>query len=228
MVEIVYEDKDIIVVVKPPGMPSQKDLSKDKSVYQYVCEHTGQDDIGLIQRLDRPVGGIMVLTKSTLASKVMTKAVKENLINKHYLALANGYAKVDDELIHYISKVRGNKAIVSRKPGQNGKKAHLSYNLLAREESGDNHLSLLDVKLYTGRFHQIRAQLSFGGLPPLVGDTKYNGSYANKRGWFNIGLYAYRLEFPPHPRSGEAMRFKSVCDHEPFDIFEDFLDTYRN
>lgn len=217
MIDILYEDQDIIVVVKPAGVPSQKDLSKDLDVYTMVCNHTGMSKVGLVQRLDRPVGGIMVLTKSVKANQFMTNAIQDHKIDKTYLAVVNGSAKESDCLENYIQKVRGNRAVVSNKKVANAKKALLTYKCLDRQELDGSTISLLEVQLETGRFHQIRAQLSHHKLP-IVGDTKYNQYYKDRKGWHNIGLMAYRLAFE-HPVNGQQLTFTHTSKEEPFSLF---------
>lgn len=232
--EVLYEDRDIIVVVKPPGVPSQRDRSGDQDMYSLVCSYTRKDSIGLLQRLDRPVGGIMVMTKSAEASKAMTRNLQERKIDKYYLAVVDGEAQNNDHIESFIRKVRGNRAIVSQKNVSGAQKGLLTYRCLDRKMISKkgldsekyvirtNALSLLEVKLYTGRFHQIRAQLAHARLP-IVGDTKYNKAYTDAKGWYRIGLYAYRLEFN-HPVTSEPMSFRHVNEEVPFDLFHESLD----
>lgn len=215
MLEVLYEDKDIIVVVKPAGIPSQKDQSGDDDLYSMVKRHVGnQTPLGLVQRLDRPVGGVMVLSKSSQASKALTAMVVERKIDKWYLALTEGPAKEEDHLSHWLQKVRGNRSVLSHKKTNGSKSAILSYRLLSKVTTKHEEINVLEVKLHTGRHHQIRAQMAFVKLP-LIGDTKYNPRYQGVKGWHDIGLFAYRLAFT-HPVTGEAMSFKVTPKEEPF------------
>lgn len=224
MVEILYEDAHIIVVVKPVGMPSQKDLTKDLDLYSEVLEYVNSEadkkqsvTLGLVQRLDRPVGGVMVLSKSKEAHKYLTKMMKLRQLKKTYLAVVEGEAKDSITLNNYIKKVRGNRAIVSNKKADGSKEAILSYSCIGVKNIEGRMESLLSVNLVTGRHHQIRAQLSHNRLP-IVGDTKYNAHYSHQSGWFDIGLYAYSLELL-HPVTGVKMRFDHVNRNEPFNNF---------
>jgi 23S rRNA pseudouridine1911/1915/1917 synthase len=220
--KLLYEDNDVIVVVKPIGMPSQKDLTKDPDLYSQVVLHVESKRpntaVGLLQRLDRPVGGIMVLSKSPRAHKNLTAAMIDHQIDKVYLAVVDGVAKDKDTLENYIQKVRGNRAIVSEKKGTNGKKAVLHYRKLDDCLVEGQPYSLLEVQLETGRHHQIRSQLAFHQLP-IVGDTKYNKRFMNEKGWFSIGLYAYRLQFL-HPVTKKKMIFTEMIASQPFDLFQ--------
>lgn len=215
MLEILYEDQDIIVVVKPAGMPSQKDQSGDDDLYSSVKRHVGdQMSLGLIQRLDRPVGGVMVMSKSSEAAKVLTAMVRDRKINKWYLALTDGVANEEAHLSHWLQKVRGNRAVISNKKTAASKSAILDYCLVKRLLYQGREINVLEVKLHTGRHHQIRAQLAHMKLP-LIGDTKYNPDYQQLKGWHDIGLYAYRLAFE-HPITGAPMDFKVMPNEGPF------------
>jgi len=210
MIEILYEDKAIIVVVKPPGMPSQKDPSGDEDVYTvtslYLAAKGEVVALGLVQRLDRPVGGLMVMSKNQEANRSLTQQVTQRAIDKYYLGLVDGESKEADHLEHWLQKVRGNRGVVSRKKTSGSKLAILDYRRLKLYEVEGGMRSLLEIKLHTGRHHQIRAQMAHVKLP-LVGDTKYNPRYQEAKGWHEIGLFAYRLEFR-HPINGKCMSFE--------------------
>jgi len=222
--KILYEDEYIIVIIKPKGMPSQPDLSGDWNVYEEVFEHVGLENkninLGLIQRLDRPVGGIMVLTKSPEAHKAFTQ---KSCLTKKYLAVVEGEAEQEERLIDFLQKVRGNRTIVTSKKVPQAKEAVLTYRCLKKVMHEDRCLSLLEIELETGRHHQIRAQMAYHKLP-LIGDTKYN---AFKKGiWMDIGLQAYKLEID-HPFIGRQMSFEHMSKEHPFDIFFESEDDYE-
>ena len=197
-------------MAKPPGMPSQKDPSGDLDVYtetKALIETRGDTvALGLVQRLDRPVGGLMVMSKHQEASKHLTGQVTNREINKYYLALIDGLSKSSDHLEHWLQKVRGNRAVISNKKTSGSKAAILDYKCLKSYDVDGEKRSLLEIKLHTGRHHQIRAQMAHVKLP-LVGDTKYNPKYQQLKGWHNIGLYAYKLELE-HPISGVFLSFE--------------------
>jgi len=223
MMKILYEDQHIIVILKPKGMPSQPDLSGDKNIYEEVLEYVRHENnnmnVGLIQRLDRPVGGIMALTKSTVAHKAFTD---KSCLSKKYLAVVEGEAQKEARLVDYIQKVRGNRALVTSKQVSQAKRAALTYRCLKKVIIDGQPYSLLEIELETGRHHQIRAQMAHHKLP-LVGDTKYN---AYEKGiWVDIGLQAYKLEIN-HPIKGGRLLFENICKDHPFDIFYESEEDY--
>ncbi|MBR4237746.1 alpha/beta fold hydrolase [bacterium] len=188
--DVYFEDNHVIVVDKPVGILSQEDETKDKDILSITKEYLktkynkpGNVYVGLIQRLDRNVSGLMVLSKTSKA----TERLNENRPKKHYYALVSGIVeKEEDTLIDYISKDEKNRtAYIDEK---DGKIAILKY----KKISNDENYSLLDVFIETGRFHQIRFQLSNIGHP-LYNDIKYNTKI--ERNGYEIGLDAYKVDF---------------------------------
>ena len=201
---VVYEDNHIIVVEKPYNVPTQEDSSKDldminiiKNYLKEKYEKPGNVYLGLIHRLDRPVGGLMVFAKTSKAASRLSKQVKDNEFHKTYLAVVNVKTKKEEKLIDYISK--DNKTFSSYIDNENGKESILEYETLYYGEKED--ISLIKVNLITGRHHQIRLQMSNIGHS-LVGDQRY-GVQDKKQ----IMLYAYKLEFI-HPTKKEVMKFE--------------------
>ena len=197
---VLYEDNHIIVVEKIINVPSQADSSKDLDmitiIKKYIKEKynkPGNVYLGLVHRLDRPVGGIMVFAKTSKAASRLTKCIKNHEFHKKYYAVVNGYLKEKEgTLIDYISKDKNNNAVIDK----NGKYAELKYKVLKEKDN----LSLIDINLLTGRHHQIRIQ--FKNINhPLYGDQRY-GIQDKKQ----IALYAYKLEFI-HPVKQEKMVF---------------------
>jgi len=201
---VLYEDNHIIVVVKPFNILSQSDSTKDIDMLTLVKEYVkekynkpGNVYIGLIHRLDRPVGGIMVFARSSKAASRLSKMIKEKDFSKYYLAVVRGTLdKKEDELVDYLLKEENGNTVVSIK--EKGKLSKLRYKVL--EENKSNNLSLVEIELLTGRHHQIRVQFASRNHS-LYGDQRY-GIKDNKQ----IALWAYKLEFI-HPVKKEKMSF---------------------
>ena len=211
---IIYEDNHIIVVEKPVNMLTQSDNTKDldlqTALKMYVkkkYQKPGNVYIGLVHRLDRPTGGLMVFARTSKAASRLSEEIRNKSFKKSYLAVINGKTKKQDTLEDYLEKT-GNVSIISNK--EKGKYAKLNYELIEYK----NNLSLVKVNLETGRNHQIRLQFKSRNMP-LYGDNKYNND-KNK----NLGLYAYKLEFT-HPTRREKMVFINYPTYSPFNKFKD-------
>ena len=201
---VVYEDNHIIVVEKPYNIPSQEDSSKDidminiiKNYLKEKYQKQGNVYLGLVHRLDRPVGGLMVFAKTSKAASRLSDDVRNNNFHKTYLAVVNGETKEKEKLVDYISK--DPKTFSSFIDNENGKESILEYETLYYDKNDD--VSLIKVNLITGRHHQIRLQMS-NINHPLVGDQRY-GKEDRKQ----IMLYAYKIEFT-HPVKKEVMSFE--------------------
>lgn len=213
----IYEDNHIIIVDKSPGEIVQGDKTGDTPLSEQVKAYLkekyakpGNVFCGVVHRIDRPVGGLVIFAKTSKSLERLNKMLRDGHIKKTYLAIVQGSpAKDSDTLTHYISTVeRNNKSYASAKPNATAKKAVLHYEVLAR---GDRY-SLLKINLMTGRKHQIRVQLSAIGHP-IKGDLKYGAKRSNPFG--SISLRAQRIQFI-HPVSGKQI---DVCaplpDYEP-------------
>ena len=199
---ILYEDNHIIVVVKPYNVLSQGDSTGDISIMDMIKDYIkkkynkpGNVYLGLVHRLDRPVGGIMVFARSSKAASRLCKAFNEHKITKKYLAIVKGKVDSSGEFVDYLAKDKDGRAYVSK----DGKKAVLNYELV--EYNKENDCSLVSVDLKTGRHHQIRIQFASRGHY-LLGDQRY-GVLDNKQ----ISLFSYYLSFT-HPVSNETLEFK--------------------
>ena len=199
---ILYEDNHIIVVVKPYNVLSQGDSTGDVSIMDMIKDYIkvkyhkpGNVYLGLVHRLDRPVGGIMVFARSSKAASRLCKAFNEHKITKKYLAIVKGKVEASGEFVDYLAKDKDGKAYVCK----DGKKAVLNYELV--EYNKENDCSLVSVDLKTGRHHQIRVQFASRGHY-LLGDQRY-GVLDNKQ----ISLFSYYLSFT-HPVSNEVLEFK--------------------
>ena len=216
---VLYEDNHIIVVEKPINVLSQGDSTGDidllSMVKSYIKEEynkPGEAYIGLIHRLDRPVGGVMVFARSSKAASRLNKQFNEHSIVKKYLAIVHGKVDNSGTFKDKLLKLEDGNTIVSDK----GKEAILDYKLI--EYLKDKDLSLVEVNLGTGRHHQIRVQFASRGFP-LVGDQRY-GTQDREQ----ICLFSYYLEFV-HPVKKETMFFKLKPSGKYWDLFIDSIDS---
>lgn len=207
--KILYEDNNIIVVEKKPNIPSQSDKTGDIDmltlVKNYIKEKynkPGNVYIGLVHRLDRPVGGIMIFARTSKSASRLSNQVREKIFKKKYLAVVDGkFEKNQGTLEDYLYKdERHNMSKVVKKEKKNAKLAKLDYKVLKYNPVKD--LSLVEVNLHTGRHHQIRVQLSNFGHS-IFGDQKYGTRGKGKQ----IALWAYELTIV-HPVTKEEMTFK--------------------
>jgi len=219
---ILHEDNHIIVVLKPQNIPSCEDESKDKDmltvIKEYVAEKydkKGNVYLGLVHRLDRPTGGVMVFAKSSKAAARLAEQMKSGDFEKRYMAVVVGSPREKKAtLTHYMKKNVVNNMVYVCPPTTVGAKfAELEYQVVD-EQAG---LSLADITLHTGRSHQIRVQMNAIGTP-VYGDMRYGGEKA-KKGY--LALWAYYLAFT-HPVSKERMVFRvePVKDRAPWNIFD--------
>ncbi len=214
--EVVYEDNHIIIVNKAPGEIVQGDKTGDEPLVETVkhwikekYNKPGNVFLGVVHRLDRPVGGLVVFAKTSKALTRMNEMFRDGKVKKTYWAITrNRPPRDEDRLVHYITSTeRNNKSYASTTPRKDSKEAALSYRLLA---SSDRY-HLLEVNLETGRKHQIRVQLAAIGCP-LRGDLKYGDRRSNPDG--SISLMARRITFV-HPVSGETIDVTAPLPSDP-------------
>jgi len=213
--DVLYEDNHIIVVVKPINVLSQSDITNDKDMLTIIKDYLkekyqkpGNVYLGLVHRLDRVVGGVMVFAKTSKAASRLSNEIRLNNVKKTYLAIVKGKIKESDTFIDYLLKKDDFSTVVTTK--DKGKYAELSYELL--EYNKEKDLSLVKINLKTGRHHQIRVQFASRGYP-LVGDNRYgNDNYKE------IGLFAYKLSFI-HPVKKELMEFSKLPKTSLFPVF---------
>lgn len=220
MLNVLYEDNHIIVVEKPFNMPTQEDESKDpdllNAVKAYVKEKydkPGDVFIGLVHRLDRVAGGVMVFARTSKAASRISEQIRNRTFYKEYYTVVEGRLKSEKSLlVDYIVKDKNaNTVSVVNKNVPEAKEARLKYEML---EYKDN-LTLCSVDLLTGRPHQIRIQFS-SRKNPIWGDGKYGSMYRSKKG---IALWSRKIEFE-HPTKKEQMVFiMDPPDVEPWNIF---------
>ena len=197
MIPILYEERGFLVCLKPPGLLSQAGPGDD--LLQALSRQAGGSFLP-VHRLDRGVGGVMAVARSKSAAAALSAAVAQRKFEKEYLCLVRGRPGEEagtyrDLLLH--DRQRNKTFVVDRMRG-GVKEAELDYRCLA--SSGG--LSLVHVRLRTGRTHQIRVQFASRGTP-LAGDGKYGG------GPGEIALWSYRLAFP-HPETGHPLAFSSL------------------
>lgn len=211
MINVIYEDNHIIVVQKPCNVPSQGDKTGDNDmlalIKSYIKEKynkPGEVFLGLVHRLDRPVGGIMVFAKTSKAASRLSEAIRVKDFSKRYLAVVEGtFKEKTGTLEDYLYKDEAlNKSRVVSKDKKGAKFARLTYEVI-EEVQGE---SLIKIDLETGRHHQIRVQFANAGHP-LVGDQKYGKTSPGVQ----IALWAYELEFK-HPTKDEIMKFELYPD----------------
>lgn len=208
---IIFEDSHIVVVIKPANVPVCPDESGDASLLDqiraYLASGKGKDTAfcGLVHRLDRVTGGVMVFAKTSKGASRLSDQIRNGEFEKTYLAVVVGNPKKREEtLINHLYKNEA-KNIVEIVPmaTANAKRAELTYTVSAKVPLDKKDVSLIEVKLITGRSHQIRVQMAGIGCP-IFGDAKYGGDALGK-GW-NLALWAHKLSFA-HPTTGDIMRF---------------------
>lgn len=204
--EILYEDNHIIIVNKAPGEIVQGDKTGDKPLVEMLKDFVRERDhkpgnvfMGVVHRLDRPVSGVVVFAKTSKALSRLNAMFASGDVHKTYWAITrNKPAEPEALLTHWIRSVeRNNKSYASETPVKDAKEARLAYKLIASSE----RYHLLEVRLMTGRKHQIRVQLSSIGCP-VKGDLKYGDKRSNPDG--SISLHARRINFI-HPVSGKEI-----------------------
>lgn len=211
---IIYEDNHIIVVEKIPNIPSQGDKTGDIDMLTLIKEYIkekydkpGNVYLGLVHRLDRPVGGVMVFAKTSKAAARLSEEVRARELKKSYLVVVDGkMEKEKDTLEDYLLKnEKNNMSKVVKEGTKDSKSAKLDYEVLKYDE--EINLSVLKINLHTGRHHQIRVQLSSRNHS-IYGDQKYGTRGRGKQ----IALWAYELTII-HPTKKEEMTFKCLPEY---------------
>jgi len=214
-IKIIYEDNHLLVVEKPINIPVQEDISKDedlltilKSYLKEKYNKPGNVYLGLVHRLDRPVGGVMVFAKTSKCASRLSEQIRLNKFNKIYYAVVNNKINEKGKLEDYLLKDTKKNIVRVDKSGK------LSILYYERLKYIDN-LSLVRIKLETGRSHQIRVQFSHAGYP-LYGDQKYN---KNAKVGEQLALFAKKIEFY-HPITNELLTFElDLPNRVPYNKF---------
>ncbi|MBQ9008671.1 MAG: RluA family pseudouridine synthase, partial [Clostridia bacterium] len=221
-IRVIYEDNHLLVVSKPPNMPTQADDSHDPDLLSemkaYVArkyQKPGAVYLGLVHRLDRPVGGLLVLARTGKAAQRLSGQVQAKTMNREYLAVVRG-RPVSGELHDWLLKDPADnmvRVVPANVPG--AKEARLSFRVLGSAEG----CSLVRVRLYTGRSHQIRVQLSHAGFP-IWGDARYGRGRPGEQ----IALWGTFLTLE-HPTRKEEMHFFSPPPERevPWSAFSSYI-----
>ena len=215
-INIIYEDNHLLVVEKPINMPVQEDYTKDEDLLSILKKYIkdkynkpGNVYLGLVHRLDRPVGGIMVFARTSKSASRLSEQIRNKTFKKTYNAVVIGNINSSGTLVDKLLKDEKNNIV---KVNSLGKEAILSYKKIDYKDN----MSLVEVNLETGRPHQIRVQFSNYGFP-LFGDNKYNKNAKNGE---QIALFAKKIEFV-HPTTKEKLSFEiKLPNRYPFNIFE--------
>lgn len=216
MINVIYEDNHLLVVEKPINIPTQEDNTKDKDLLTILKEYIkekynkpGNVYLGLVHRLDRPVGGIMVFARTSKAASRLSEQVRNKTFKKTYNAVVIGNIENTGKLKDYLLKDEKRNIV---KVDEKGKEAILNFKKLNFKDN----MSLVEINLETGRSHQIRVQMSHHGYP-LFGDQKYN---KNAKVGEQIALFAKKIEFV-HPTANELLTFElDLPNRYPFTIFK--------
>lgn len=216
MINVIYEDNHLLVVEKPINIPTQEDNTKDKDLLtilkKYIKEKynkPGNVYLGLVHRLDRPVGGIMVFARTSKAASRLSEQVRNKTFKKTYNAVVIGNIENTGKLKDNLLKDEKRNIV---KVDKNGKEAILNFKKLNYK----NNMSLVEINLQTGRSHQIRVQMANHGYP-LFGDQKYNKTAKVGE---QIALFAKKIEFI-HPTTNELLTFElDLPNRYPFTILD--------
>lgn len=219
VVKVLFEDNHIIVAIKPAGVLSQSDGSSDPDMLTilkaYIKEEyskPGEVYLGLVHRLDRPVSGVMVFARTSKAASRLSEQIRTRKVEKIYRCVVKGILEGEGRLENFISKDEDKNIVTvidKEKPGY--KASYLDYRALASKDG----LTMVEVKLGTGRSHQIRAQMAHKGYP-LIGDQKYGDKDKRCK---DIALEAYKLSFE-HPVKREFITFEApIPSGYPWSLF---------
>ena len=211
---VLYEDNHIIVVVKPVNIPSQGDKTGDEDMLTIIKEYIkekynkpGEVYLGLIHRLDRPTGGVMVFARTSKAASRLSEQVREKTMHKKYLCIVDGKMESNTGSMrdYLLKNEKTNTSKVVKEGTKNAKEALLDYEVVKYND--EINMSVVKVDLHTGRHHQIRVQLSNMGHS-ICGDQKYGTRGRGKQ----ISLWAYKLTIE-HPITKEEISFTDLPEN---------------
>lgn len=227
VLNIIYEDEEIIVVHKPGGIPAQTNRIGQKDMVSilknYRVQKSEEPYLAVINRLDQPVEGILLFAKTKEAAAKLSSQSKERSMDKYYRAIVYNHTKMplmkgmEETLTDYLLKDgKTNTSKVVKEGTKDAKKAMLHYEVLKIKEN----LAEISIKLETGRHHQIRVQMAHAKLP-LIGDRKYGWKDAPifQGAGRNVALCSVKIGFT-HPKTGEKMEFEIEPENETFQLLQ--------
>ena len=216
--QILHEDEHIIVSYKPAGIPTQTKKLGEQDMVSLLKNHLKGGYVAVIHRLDQPVEGLLVFAKTPFAAKELNKGLQGAGFGKHYKAVLWGIPEQKKAVLedYLVKDGRANTSRVCEPSEKDAKTAVLSYEVIATGKDDGKDISLVKVKLDTGRHHQIRVQMAIMGCP-IWGDAKYNTVMVQDRRFRHIALCAYRLEFI-HPKTKKKMEFEIEPKGEGFQM----------
>lgn len=220
--DIIFEDNHLLVIIKPQNIGVQEDESKDEDLLNLLKNYIKKRDnkagnvfLGLVHRLDRPTGGVMVFAKTSKCASRLTEQLKNHEMKKSYLCVVLGKPNQEKARLscYLVKDSKTNTVNLATKSDYGAKEAVLDYEVL----DDKNNMSLIKVNLLTGRSHQIRVQMSKQNKTVIYGDFKYG----DKSHGGNLALWAYQLQFN-HPVTKKPMIFKVLPDTDklPWKLFE--------
>ncbi len=221
MVNIVYKDNHVIVAVKPPNMLSQGDKTGDPDMLEELKQYIkvkyhkpGSVYLGLVHRLDRPVGGLMVFARTSKAAARLSAQMRQHDMGREYLCVTEGHVRDKFTLINFLmNNERFNRVSICDADERGAQEAILHGNCIARR----NGTSLCALRLETGRKHQIRVQMKEMGAP-LWGDHRYGHGVPGQQ----IALWGYQLTFE-HPTTHQIMTFQNLPCGSIWNVYADEL-----
>ena len=230
--DIVFEDNYMIACVKPYGISSQPDNAGGEdlmtTVKNYLFDKSDnsvnssdkEPYLAVINRLDRPVAGIVLYAKTPEMAASLSDMLRDGEITKYYQAVVTGFMKEPEGTLTdwLVFDKKNNISAIAKSETKGAKKAVLNYEVLDELDTDDGPISYLLIELITGRHHQIRCQLAHAGCG-IWGDAKYNSGKTTKRKKPGIGLFSTMLEFT-HPVTGEDISLHKEPEGEAFDIID--------
>ena len=229
MPEIVYEDNHLLITVKPANMLTQSDNTGDESLHEwgkaYIKEKyqkPGEVYLGLVHRLDRPVGGLVAFARTSKAASRLSEQLRSHHMEREYLAVVEGCDLPEEDSLHnWLEKDEATGNVRTVKAGKGGaQEARLRYQVLARRSESDT--ALVHVRLQTGRKHQIRVQLAASGHP-IVHDMRYGKGVRGE----NIALWGAVLRFD-HPTQKTPLCFLSAPKASAFQAYDAEIQAFLN